>query len=655
MKAWRTTTAVASSAQIVPAVSRETVRGAGGVGIGAIAASGVGKRITRAIAAILLLFACAAPGFAQGTIMPSPVFTGFDSNGDPVGSGKLCTYTAGTSTPATTYSDSALSVPNANPVVLNSAGRATVYLSVGASYKFTLLTAGSDGTCSTGSTVWTADNIGSVPANSGNLDILGTAGEALTAGQAVYLSDGSGGKTAGTWYKSDATNGYSSTTSVVGMAPASISSATAGTIRISGTVTGLSSLTVGQPYYLSSTPGTITLTPPASNRRAMGVAMTTSSLVLQPWQLLTPPVSSGIAQGRLTLTSGLPVTTSDVTGASTVYYTPAVGNLISLYDGTATWTPLTFTELSVALSGLVTGQGYDVFAYNNSGVVALETAEWANATVTTPIASPGVVTWSAHGMTTGQSITFTTTGALPTGISANTPYFITVVDANTFKLSTTLITVGTATFINFTGSTSGTHTGHQPQARATALALQNGVWVKSGTTTRRYLGSFLTTSTSTTEDSVAKRILYNENNKAVRRLVRAETTASWPYTLNAWQQANASTANQVQIFVGLSEDLATFRASVQASNSTGEISMGVALGLDATTSPHPNCFEGVSRSTAATETTLITLLDLVPSVGQHAVVWQERSGATGTTTWYGTAGAALAFLNISGISGFVWA
>ena len=42
---------------------------------------------------------------ATGTVMPSPVFTGFDSNGDPVSGGLLYVYDAGTSTPATTYSD----------------------------------------------------------------------------------------------------------------------------------------------------------------------------------------------------------------------------------------------------------------------------------------------------------------------------------------------------------------------------------------------------------------------------------------------------------------------------------------------------------------------------------------------------------------------
>lgn len=47
----------------------------------------------------------------------------FDANGDPLAGGKLYFYASGTSTLATTYSDSALSSANANPVILSADGR----------------------------------------------------------------------------------------------------------------------------------------------------------------------------------------------------------------------------------------------------------------------------------------------------------------------------------------------------------------------------------------------------------------------------------------------------------------------------------------------------------------------------------------------------
>lgn len=47
----------------------------------------------------------------------------FDSNGDPLAGGKLYFYETGTTTLATTYSDSSESVANANPVILDADGR----------------------------------------------------------------------------------------------------------------------------------------------------------------------------------------------------------------------------------------------------------------------------------------------------------------------------------------------------------------------------------------------------------------------------------------------------------------------------------------------------------------------------------------------------
>jgi hypothetical protein len=83
---------------------------------------------------------------------------------------------------------------------------------------------------------------------------------------------------------------------------------------------------------------------------------------------------------------------------------------------------------------------------------------YSTSTVTITIASPGVVTWTSHGLVSGQRIQLTTTGALPTGLSASTTYWVTVVNANTFKLSTSLANAQAGTFINTSGSQSGTHT-----------------------------------------------------------------------------------------------------------------------------------------------------------------------------------------------------
>lgn len=81
----------------------------------------------------------------------------FDNNGDPLAGGLIYTYTAGTTTPKATYTTSAGSVANANPIVLDSAGRApnSVYQEVGTDYKFIVRT-------SAAVLVGTYDNIPSI-------------------------------------------------------------------------------------------------------------------------------------------------------------------------------------------------------------------------------------------------------------------------------------------------------------------------------------------------------------------------------------------------------------------------------------------------------------------------------------------------------------
>lgn len=87
----------------------------------------------------------------SASLTPSPKMQFFDANGDPLVGGKLYTYAAGTTTPLATYTDSTGGTPNANPVVMNARGEASVWLGTSA-YYFELKD-------SAGSLIWTADNI----------------------------------------------------------------------------------------------------------------------------------------------------------------------------------------------------------------------------------------------------------------------------------------------------------------------------------------------------------------------------------------------------------------------------------------------------------------------------------------------------------------
>lgn len=86
--------------------------------------------------------------------------------------------------------------------------------------------------------------------------------------------------------------------------------------------------------------------------------------------------------GRLTTESGVPISTSDRTAQSTLYYTPYVHDTIPLWDG-ARWVPTTFSEHTVtgaALTGLTSGKPYDVFAYLSGNALATELLAWTNDT-----------------------------------------------------------------------------------------------------------------------------------------------------------------------------------------------------------------------------------------------------------------------------------
>lgn len=83
--------------------------------------------------------------------------------------------------------------------------------------------------------------------------------------------------------------------------------------------------------------------------------------------------------GRLTLESGVPVSTTDQTAKTNIYYTPYVHNIINLWDG-SNWVPTTFTEVTQALGTITSGKPYDVFGFLNAGALNTEILAWTNDT-----------------------------------------------------------------------------------------------------------------------------------------------------------------------------------------------------------------------------------------------------------------------------------
>jgi hypothetical protein len=159
-----------------------------------------------------------------------------------------------------------------------------------------------------------------------------------------------------------------------------------------------------------------------------------------------------------------------------------LGNLtpVSLVQPAATFVTLTYANnagdvklVSAGVHGLTNAvsQGQDVYITWTGGTATTgfyevldadtDTEEvtidlpYVASTVTISIAAPGVVTWTGHGLSVNDTIRFTTTGALPTGLAINTTYYVkTVLSANTFTVSAS---AGGAA-VTTSGTQSGTQT-----------------------------------------------------------------------------------------------------------------------------------------------------------------------------------------------------
>ena len=90
-------------------------------------------------------------------------------------------------------------------------------------------------------------------------------------------------------------------------------------------------------------------------------------------------------------------------------------------------------------------------------------------------------------------------------------------------------------------------------ARASALGRLNGVLVKNSDYSRRYVGTIRTTSSSTTEDSITKRFVWNNDNRLKKNMQRGDLTVH-TYTSAVWRQWNSGSATRIEWVQGQSQD-----------------------------------------------------------------------------------------------------
>lgn len=306
------------------------------------------------------------------------------------------------------------------------------------------------------------------------------------------------------------------------------------------------------PEDLINIPGPIGLTGATGPQGPIGL----SGEDAEDWDLLRPPGATlasdvintpSICDFRLTLTTGTPLPIVDQSGQSTIYLTPYVGKSIALYDSTAAvWRRLSTAEISVAVPS-TQWRAFDIYCYNNGGTATLETTNWnqLSGTITNATnASPIVVTSTGHGLNTGDYIFASGVGG-NTGLN-NGAWWVTKVDANSFSCN---FSVGTGAF-----SSNGSWW-QLNGARATAIAQQDGVWVKSGDSTRRYMGSGCTNATSgQMDDKQSDRMLYNFYN-GLHRSINVAQGGSHTYATNFTRYINADPTKHIKFMAGFNEEL----------------------------------------------------------------------------------------------------
>lgn len=264
----------------------------------------------------------------------------------------------------------------------------------------------------------------------------------------------------------------------------------------------------------------------------------------------------GLIEGRLTLESGVPISNSDQTAKSTLYFTPYRGKRVALYNGTL-WTLYDFSQISLTLSGLTSARNYDVFLHDNSGTLTLTLSNaWTSNTV-----------------------------------------------------------------------------------RNEALTTQDGILVKSGATTRRYLGTIRSTSTTTTEDSALRRFVWNYRNQSERPLKVSDSTDNWNFTTDTFRSYDNSTANRVEFVVGWSESPVMLMFAAIITNSTAGFAGRTGIGLDVTNASNADIFPGTG-SQGSFSNPIYSMYYSFPGIGYHFLQLVEARGGTGTTFIYGDAGNA---------------
>lgn len=302
--------------------------------------------------------------------------------------------------------------------------------------------------------------------------------------------------------------------------------------------------------------------------------------------------------GRLTLTSAVPVMTSNQTAKQHIYYAPYVHPFVPVYNGTnmqlynftASATDAVGLDLDLAASAnWVSGQLYDLFYAYVSGVLYFGTGP----------------TWGGGSpSTTGR------------GTGAGTPELQLYNGVWTNKNSMTLRTAAAST--QTVPANQGTYLG-------TAYMTATG-----------QTGMAFTSSGAGGGDNVLG--LYNAHNRVSVSAYGYDTTASWTLSSTTWRKANNNAANRIRFVDGLRQSSvdANYACMLSFSRTTsGGPAIGVALDWTSGAPPvHGGQFYGTGG--APFDCGAITGGTFLPSLGLHSIDAVEAAFNTNSTTFYGS-------------------
>lgn len=319
-----------------------------------------------------------------------------------------------------------------------------------------------------------------------------------------------------------------------------------------------------------------------------------SSTTIPTTEFVQATVQPVTPQGRLTLTTGVSVTTSDVTGTA-IYYEPGA---FPIYNGSV-WGNYSNSELTLALDSTSghtgyhqSGKNFDLFLIIDSGTLRLGTGP----------------AWSSN--------TSRGTGAGTTELQ----------QLNAFWTNKNTIT------IRF-GSASG-----------------NTVSVAANRAT--YVGSFRAVADGQATDAAAKRWLFNAYSQALRTLVRNESVGiTWTQSASGYRQANNNSANKVEVLLGLSGIGVDLQCIATVSNSTTTARQAtLGIGVDST-SVSSSQLGSYIPATSTLPIGGISTYGGSPGLGYHYFAWLELASGTDTLTWYSSSGSSEWQ---SGLLGKVW-